>query len=116
MIALKKLLNQKVDNYYVSVTYLNDYQIEKFTLYCTDNYQYKNYSFNINYKNKNNPSFYPFLFLLTKKEKKDNQTALKNNKKHTITFDGERFKKTCNKMIKINTQLSMILNINKKKV
>ena len=113
--ALRKLLNQKIDNYYPSISYLNDYQIEKFVLYCADNYQYKNYSFNINYKNKNNPSFFPFLFLLTKKEKKDNQTALKNNKKHTITFNGKRFKETCNKMIKINTQLSLILNFNNRK-
>lgn len=111
--VISKFLNQKIDNYYVSLTFLTEYQIEKFTLYCTDRYQHKNYSFNINYKNKNKPNFFPFLFLLTKKEKKDNQTALQNNKKHTITFSGERFKKTCGKMIKINTQLNMILNINK---
>ena len=110
--ALRKLLNQKINNYYVSLTFLTEFQIEKFTLYCTDRYQHKNYSFNINYKNKAN--FFPFLFLLTKKEKKDNETALQNNKKHTITFSGERFKKTCGKMIKINTQLNMILNINSK--
>ena len=112
--ALRKLLNQKIDNYYVSLTFLTEFQIEKFTLYCTDRYQHKNYSFNINYKNKNKANFFPFLFLLTKKEKKDNQTALQNNKKHTITFSGERFKKTCDKMIKINTQLNLILNINNK--
>ena len=112
--VISKLLNQKIDNYYVSLTFLTEYQIEKFTLYCTDRYIHKNYSFNINYKNKNKANFFPFLFLLTKKEKKDNQTALQNNKKHTITFSGERFKKTCGKMIKINTQLNMILNTYKK--
>lgn len=111
--ALRKLLNQRIDNYYVSLSFLTKYQIEKFTIYCTDNYQHKNYSFNINYKNKNNSNVFPFLFLLTKQEKKKNEIALRNGKKHTITFSGERFKKTCGEMIKINTQMNMIINIEK---
>lgn len=114
--ALRKLLNQRIDNYYVSISFLTRYQIEKFTIYCTDNYQNKNYSFNINYKNKNNSNVFPFLFLLTKQEKKKNEIALRNGKKHTITFSGERFKKTCGEMIKINTQMNMIINIEKKKL
>lgn len=113
--ALKKLFNQKIDNYYVSVSFLTKYQIEKFTRYCADNYQHKNYSFNIDYEKKNNSNVFPFLFLLTKQEKKKNEIALRNGKKHTITFNGERFKKTCGEMIKINTQMNMIINIKDKK-
>ena len=91
--AILKLLQTRIDNYIPSISFLTDFQITKFINRCYDKFKHESYSITINYKNKNNPKYFPFIFFLTKKQNKDNQKALKNESKYTITFSGNHFKK-----------------------
>lgn len=50
-------------------------------------------------KKKNNINYKPFIIYLPKKQAKENIKALNNEKKYTIKFSGENFKKICMEMI-----------------
>lgn len=106
--AILKLFQTKIDNYIPSLSFLTDFQIDKFIKKCYDKLKHESYSITINYKNKNNPRYFPFIFLLTKKQKKNNQKALKNKSKYTITFSGDHFKKICKQTLDLNVKFNLI--------
>ena len=106
--AILKLFQTRIDNYIPSLSFLTDFQITKFIKKCYDKLKHESYSITINYKNKNNPRYFPFIFLLTKKQKKNNQKALKNESKYTITFSGDHFKKICKQTLDLNVKFNLI--------
>ena len=106
--AILKLFQTRIDNYIPSISFLTDFQITKFIKKCYDKLKHESYSITINYKNKNNPRYFPFIFLLTKKQKKNNQKALKNKSKYTITFSGYHFKKICKQTLDLNVKFNLI--------
>ena len=108
--AILKLMQTRIDNYIPSISFLTDFQINKFIKKCYDKLKHESYSITINYKNKNNPRYFPFIFFLTQKQKKINQKALKNKSKHTITFSGDHFKKTCKQTLDLNVKFNLIFD------
>lgn len=106
--AILKLLEKRIDNYIPSISFLTDFQIDKFLESCLDSVKHKSYSININYADQDYLN--PFIFLLTKKENKENQIAKRKRNEYTITFSGNRFKKTCKQTLDLNEKLSYILN------
>ena len=108
--AILKLLEKRIDNYIPSISFLTDFQIDKFLESCLDSVKHNSYSININYADQDYLN--PFIFLLTKKENKENQKAKRKRTEYTITFSGNRFKKTCKKTLDLNQKLSYILNYN----
>ena len=106
--AILKLLQTRIDNYIPSLSFLTDFQRDKFLESCLDRFKHKSYSITINYKNQD--KLIPFIFLLTKKQNKDNQKAMRKRTKYTITFSGGRFKKTCKQTLDLNQKLDYILN------
>ena len=77
---------------------------------CFNKVKHESYSITINYKNKNNPRYFPFIFFLAKKQNKNNQKALKNKSKYTITFSGDHFKNTCKQTLDLNTRFHYLLS------
>lgn len=75
--AILKLFQTRIDNYIPSLSFLTDFQITKFIKKCYDKLKHESYSITINYKNKNNPRYFPFIFLLTKKQKKKQPKSIK---------------------------------------
>ena len=108
--ALLKLLQTRIDNYIPSISFLTNSQINKFMDKCYDNLKHKTYTITINYKKKNDPNYSPFIFLLTKEQNKNNQKALKNKSKYSITFSGDHFKNKCKQTLDLNVKFSLILN------
>ena len=102
--AILKLLEKRIDNYIPSISFLTDFQIDKFLESCLDSVKHNSYSININYDNQD--YLFPFIFLLTKKENKENQKAKRKRKR------GKRFKKTCKQTLDLNEKLRYILNYN----
>ena len=107
--ALLKLLEERIDNYIPSLSLLTESQINNFMKKCYDEVQHESYRITINYKNHDNPRYYPFIFLLTKTQHKNNNKAKKNKSKYTITFSGNHFKKTCRQTLDLNTRFNYLL-------
>ena len=106
--AILKVLNTKIDNYIPSIVFITDFQIRKFYEICANKVKHKSYSFTINYSKPY--ELIHFVFFLTKKQIKENQKARKKRIKHTITFSGEQFKKTCLKSLDLHQKIDYILN------
>ena len=108
--AVLKLFEERIDNYIPSLSFLTEFQIKKFMTKCLDKVQHESYSITVNYKNKNDSRYFPFIFFLTKTQNKNNNKAIKNKSKYTITFSGNHFKKTCKQTFDLNTRFSMLLD------
>ena len=106
--AILKLLKKRIDNYIPSISFLTPFQIDKFVESCLDSVKHKSYSITIKYADQD--YLIPFIFLLTKKENKENEKAKRKRNEYTITFSGNRFKKTCKQTLDLNQKLSYIIN------
>ena len=71
--ALVTLFKTRIDNYIPTLTFLTDFQIDKFIKKCYNKVKHTSYSITINYKNKNKPNYFPFVFFLTKNQQKKQQ-------------------------------------------
>ena len=106
--AILKVLNIKIDNYIPSIVFITEFQIKKFYEICANKVKHKSYNFIIDYSKPY--ELVLFVFFLTKKQIKENQKARKKRIKHTITFSGEQFKKTCLKSLDLHQKIEYILN------
>lgn len=105
-----KLFKERIGNYIPSLTFLSGFQIKKFMKKCYDKVKHESHSITIDYKNVNNPMYFPFIFFLTKNQSKNNKKALKNKSKYTITFSGDHFKNTCKQTLDLNSRFHYLLS------
>ena len=98
--TLRYLFHQKIDNYEASITFLTDYQWNKFRQRCIEEKIYEKYSLIVNYEKYDALNKSPYIIFLTKKQAKDNIKAIKEKKKLLLYFQLIILKKVCRPTLK----------------